>query len=206
MTAVARRCGRDMIAGLATRRGAVMTRRTSTGRNASVIETGRFPRCGAMTSVARRGGRNVVAGLACGCLPVVAPYAFARGAAEAEGVVIKNGGAPYRRGVAQITLRAGWDVIRRFSCCRYMGSARVTSGTGFWCTFEYSAHVARFTSHGAMRAPKREPCFEVIEAAAWSGCASLVLGQLQLVSVACSGCVDLLGIEPRRRSGGCRCS
>jgi hypothetical protein len=178
VAAIARRRGRDMSGGLAGCATAVMTGDAAPGRNDSVIEAGRSPRCGAMTRVARRAGRNVVTGLACGCLPVVAPYAFARGAAEAEGTVVKDSSGPYRRGMAQITLRAGWDVIRRFSCCRYMGSARVTSGTDSWCTFEYSADVAGFTSHGAMRAPKREPCFEVIEAAAWSGCASLVLGQL----------------------------
>lgn len=149
VVAAVTRCRRgNMVTRLAGRGGAVVALRASTGGDAGVIERhGRHPGTGAVAAVARRRSRNVVAGLACGCLPVMAARALARRAVEPEGTVVKTGGAPYGGRVAQITFWAGWNVVRRLHCGRYVGGTRVTAGAHFRCALKYSAHVTRLALH-----------------------------------------------------------
>jgi hypothetical protein len=178
VTGVTGACRHKVAAGLARCRRAVVTGRTGAGGDGTVIERRWDPGGGGVAAVARGRRYDVIAGLARCRLPVMTADTRARCALEAERVVVKTGNAPYGGRVTQITLRAGWDVIRRFNRRRYTGSARVAAGAESWCALEYSPDMARFTSHRAMGSRERKACLEVIEFVTRLGRASLVLGQL----------------------------
>jgi hypothetical protein len=128
VAAVARRRGREVVAGFARCRRAIVTLRTGAGGDARAVEcNGRHPGTAAVAAVARRRGREVVAGFARCRRAVVTADTRARCAPEAGRVVVKTGNAPYGGRVTQITLRAGWDVFRRFDRRRDTGSARVAA-------------------------------------------------------------------------------
>jgi hypothetical protein len=126
VTGIARACRHEVAAGFAGRRGAVMTRRTGTRCNRTVIKCRRFPRRSGVTVVARGHGYNVCRGLAGGGRTVMTGGTGARG----DGTVIKGCWQPRGGAVTAVARRRGYHVITGFAGRRGAVMTRRTGTRG----------------------------------------------------------------------------